>query len=166
MYPWYRLERPREKSIFDAKEKLVVPYRAESNKFAYDNRQSFNDGGGSYAIVMKEGEIVNIKYLLGILNSKLMNWFYGFIGKPKGKAREYFNGPLSQIPIKQISYREQKSFITFVDNTLAITKDTDYLQNPAKKAQVKEYERKIDQMVYQLYDLTEEEIRIVEGEGK
>jgi len=46
---------------------------------------------------------------------------------------------------------------------LAITKDNDYLQNPAKRAQVKEYEKQIDQMVYELYGLTEEEIRIVEG---
>jgi adenine-specific DNA-methyltransferase len=53
-----------------------------------------------------------------------------------------------------------------VDKILAITKDPDYLQNPAKQAQVKEYERQIDQMVYELYGLTEEEIRIVEGETK
>jgi len=33
-----------------------------------------------------------------------------------------------------------------------------------KQTKVKEYERQIDQMVYQLYDLTEEEIEIVEGE--
>jgi len=38
----------------------------------------------------------------------------------------------------------------------------DYLQNPAKQAQVKVYERQIDQMVYELYGLTEAEIRIVE----
>ncbi len=166
IYPWYRLERPREKRIFDAKEKLVVPYRAESNKFAYDNRQAFNDGGGSYAIVVKEGERANIKYLLGILNSKLMNWFYGFIGKPKGKAREYFNRPLSLIPIKKISITQQQPFVVLVDKILAITKAEDYLQNPAKQAQVREYERQIDQMVYELYGLTEEEIKIVEGETK
>jgi hypothetical protein len=42
----------------------------------------------------------------------------------------------------------------------------DYLANPAKQAKVKEYERQIDQMVYQLYDLTPEEIAIVEGLDK
>jgi len=40
------------------------------------------------------------------------------------------------------------------------------LQNGAKQAKVKEYERQIDQMVYQLYDLTMEEIAIVEGTNK
>jgi len=38
----------------------------------------------------------------------------------------------------------------------------DYLTNPAKQAKVKEYEREIDRMVYKLYSLTEEEIKIVE----
>ena len=38
----------------------------------------------------------------------------------------------------------------------------DYLSNSAKQAKVKEYERQIDQMVYQFYDLTPEEIAIVE----
>ncbi|GAI31255.1 unnamed protein product, partial [marine sediment metagenome] len=34
---------------------------------------------------------------------------------------------------------------------------------PTKRAKVKEYERQIDQMVYQLYDLTPEEIAVIEG---
>jgi hypothetical protein len=50
-----------------------------------------------------------------------------------------------------------------VDKILAITKDEDYLQNSQKQAQAKVLEREIDQMVYKLYGLTEEEIRIVEG---
>lgn len=54
--------------------------------------------------------------------------------------------------------------IRLVDKTLSITKGADYPQNPAKKDQVKEYEKQIDQMVYELYGLTEEEIKIVEGE--
>jgi len=40
---------------------------------------------------------------------------------------------------------------------------TDYLENPQKQAKVKELERQIDQMVYKLYGLTEEEIRTVKG---
>ena len=46
----------------------------------------------------------------------------------------------------------------------AITKDEDYLQNPVKQAQVHNFERQIDQMVYKLYNLTSEEIALVEGE--
>jgi hypothetical protein len=49
---------------------------------------------------------------------------------------------------------------------LDITKDADYLSNPTKQARVKELERQIDQMVYELYGLTEEEIAVVEGTFK
>ncbi len=38
----------------------------------------------------------------------------------------------------------------------------DYLQNSAKQSKSKEYERQIDQMVYKLYDITKEEIAIIE----
>jgi len=51
-----------------------------------------------------------------------------------------------------------------VREILSITKDDNYLQNKQKQARVKELEWEIDQLVYQLYGLTEEEIRIVEGE--
>ena len=42
----------------------------------------------------------------------------------------------------------------------------DSLKNPDKQAQVKEYEYQIDQMVYELYGLTPEEIEIIEGSAK
>jgi hypothetical protein len=49
---------------------------------------------------------------------------------------------------------------------LAITKDEDYLSNPAKQGKVKELERQIDQMVYELYELTPDEIAVVEGRSE
>ncbi len=75
LYEWYRFERPRKKQTFDAKEKIVVPYRAEYNKFAYDDSQYFNNGGDIRFIVITD-DTVNTKYVLAILNSKLMNWIY------------------------------------------------------------------------------------------
>lgn len=42
----------------------------------------------------------------------------------------------------------------------------DYLSNPTKQAKVKELEHQVDQLVYQLYGLTPEEIAVVEGTGK
>ena len=46
---------------------------------------------------------------------------------------------------------------------LSLTQSENYLENPQKQAKVKKYERQIDQMVYKLYDLTEEEIKSVEN---
>ena len=76
---------------------------------------------------------------------------------------ELYQVPLSEIPIKKISKTDQKPFVSVVDKILATTKDEDYLSNPAKQVKVKELERQIDQMVYELYGLTPEEIAVVEG---
>jgi hypothetical protein len=164
-YEWYRLHRPSIKEVFDSSEKLVVPYRAEKNCFAYDDAQYFNDGGDIRAIVINDDK-VNIKYVLALLNSKLIDWFYGFIGKPKGKVREYFNKPLSLIPIKKISSDDQHSFITLVDQILAAKKQPP--SSPFSKGELpvvdtSALEKQIDEMVYALYGLTPEEIAIVEG---
>lgn len=56
----------------------------------------------------------------------------------------------------------QKPCIPFVDQILSITKDDDYLENPAKQSRVKHLEKEIDQLMYKLYELTSEEIKIVE----
>jgi len=70
---------------------------------------------------------------------------------------------LKTIPIKDINIEHQQPLISIVDKILSLTQSDDYLQNPQKQAQVKEYEKQIDRMVYELYDLTPEEIKIVEG---
>jgi len=142
LYPWYRLERPRKKLIFDAKEKILVPYRAKNNRFAYDNQQYFNDGGDIRAIVIDDDGF-NLKYILAILNSKLINWYYGFIGKPKGKNREYFNKPLSLIPIKESSVLEQKYLIILTDIVISDINSINRIHLL--------YERIIDALVFELY---------------
>ena len=46
---------------------------------------------------------------------------------------------------------------------LSTTKSEDYLKDPSQqKNQVAKYEKQIDQLVYQLYNLTPEEIKIIE----
>ncbi|PZX52798.1 N-6 DNA methylase [Algoriphagus ratkowskyi] len=223
IYSWFRLERPRDKALFDSHEKLIVPYRAVNNRFAYDNQQFFNDGGDIRILVLKANVEFSMKYLLALLNSKLLDWFYGFIGKSKGASREYFNKPLSEIPIKIVSANQQgniielvdsimdvidqkqkgeSSFINLIQSKFSIEKPSTKLQHwpdldfkgflgELKKAKVKlslgeeaewmayfteqkqkalalqseinRIDAEIDQLVYELYGLTEEEIRIVEG---
>jgi len=52
-----------------------------------------------------------------------------------------------------------------INQILSLTESDDYPQSTQKQAKVKEYERQIDQMVSKLYGLTDEEIKIVEGEA-
>jgi hypothetical protein len=76
---------------------------------------------------------------------------------------------LEQLPIpKLLKFNDDiiLHLTEIVDHILSITKSDDYLQNPQKQAEVKSLEAKIDQLVYKLYDLTPEEIKIVEGENE
>ena len=70
--------------------------------------------------------------------------------------------PILEIPLIKPNNDDQKIIVDIVDKILAITKDDDYSENSTKQAQVKKYEKQIDQMVYKLYGLTKEEIKIVE----
>jgi len=107
------------------------------------------------------------KYLAAILNSRVIQFYYQ--SKFKSETELFPKIRIAQVkllPIKMINEKMQQIYITIVDKILSIIKDEDYLENPAKQANVKEYEHQIDQMVYKLYDLTEEEMKIIEGENK
>ena len=171
-YEWWRLHRPSEKFIHDAKEKLVVPYRATSNRFAYDNKQFFNDGGDIRALVVKEGSPFNIKYLLALLNSTLLDWYFGFIGKAKGNSREYFNKPLAEIPIKNATPEQQESFIKLANQMIAAKQQLADANSKGSlsasdknllEQRIQILDTQINTAVYKLYGLTPEEIKIVEG---
>ena len=56
-----------------------------------------------------------------------------------------------------------RRLLRLVENILTITKDDDYLENSGKQAKVCEYEKQIDQLVYKLYGLRPEEIKVVEN---
>ena len=107
------------------------------------------------------------KYLAAILNSRVMQFYYQ--SKFKSETELFPKIRIAQVkllPIKMINEKMQQIYITIVDKILSIIKDEDYLENPAKQANIKEYEHQIDRLVYKLYDLTDEEIKIIEGENK
>lgn len=165
-YEWWRLHRPSVKEFHDAPEKIIVPYRAEHNRFAYDDQQFFNDGGDIRAIVMKENCGYLIKYILALLNSTLLDWYFGFIGKTKGNSREYFNKPLALIPIKSATQSQQQELA----NLATLMMDAVKRQQEAKsdqeknicKMRIEAIDAQINAKVYALYGLTEDEIAIVE----
>ena len=120
---------------------------------------------GIYGIKVQGGIKNAYQYLLCLLNSQLYQWIFSAQNPSIKIGGNYFsiNSPhILRLPFKQISKNDQKPFINIADKILANTKDDDYLENTAKQAKVREYEKQIDQLVYHLYDLTDEEIKIVE----
>ena len=106
------------------------------------------------------------KFLLAYYQSSFCNWYaYNFIYNRAIRTMDFINYYITQIPIPKLVIEypgKQEPTISLVNKIFAITKNDDYLANSVKQVKVKEYERQIDQMVYKLYGLNEEEIKIVE----
>ncbi|MDD3735427.1 MAG: Eco57I restriction-modification methylase domain-containing protein [Candidatus Pacebacteria bacterium] len=158
---WLELDNnPRDNYLNEfEKEKIVWQEIVRESSFTYD-KNNFYCEATTFLMTGK-----NLKYLIAVLNSKpatfLFKQFYagGGLGESGYRYKKAF---LEQLPIPKISELEQQPFINLVDKILAITKDEDYLENPEKQAKVKEYENQIDELVYKLYNLTDEEIKIIE----
>lgn len=121
------------------------------------------------------------KYILALLNSKIINYYYSFISSQLGeKGIRAFTVFIKEIPIPKISQEEEKPYIKNIDNILNSKKTIKkYMKhfdslNAVEKIEIKEEIEKleniieksiieIDNMVYELYDLTKEEIKIIEN---
>ena len=116
----------------------------------------------------------SMKYLCGLLNSRLISFIYPYrSNKIVAKSFPRISvGDLRRIPIRTIDFSDPAKkashdrIIALVDRMLAIQKQLGEQNTPQFKLivqrQIEETDRQIDALVYELYDLTEEEIRIVE----
>ncbi|MCX6152727.1 MAG: Eco57I restriction-modification methylase domain-containing protein [Candidatus Kapabacteria bacterium] len=133
------------------KEKIVYPNMTQAPCFSYSNTLTFSNDK-SFILT---AEKIGIKFLLALLNSKatdfMLRQLCSGLGLKGLEVRKIF---IENLPIPKIDKKEQKPFIDLVNIILD------------KKEQGKDSgkeEKEIDLMVYKLYDLTEEEIKIVEG---
>ncbi|MGZ5486546.1 MAG: TaqI-like C-terminal specificity domain-containing protein [Nitrososphaeraceae archaeon] len=153
------LHRARTKEIFEAKEKLLlqrITGGSQPLKAAYDDSQFYNKESINN-VILNDNCNYSAKFILALLNSKLVNWIYSnsFTNESKltvNLSKEY----LSQIPIAHSTEFDQEKIIALVEKILDAKKT-----NPNSNTSA--FEKEIDQLVYQLYELTEEEIKIVEG---
>ena len=139
--------------------KIVAPQRSKTNTFGY-NEISWYAASDVFFITSKENFDVELKYILALLNSQLYyQWLY-HRGKRKGQTLELIVKPLSEIPIKIISPKEQQPFIDIVDQILSGAKKKDY--DPASPpAEQLTLEAEIDELVFDLYELTDDERQLV-----
>ena len=144
------------------KHTIVCPQRSSKNTFAYADENFYSASDVFYISQNKSN--VNLKYILSILNSKVVYFWLYWQGKRKGDTLELTFEPLQYIPIKKADENIQNKFVSVVDKILAITQTDDYLENQEKQNAVKQYEKQIDIMVYKLYDLTYEEILTIDKE--
>ena len=109
-----------------------------------------------------KNDAYDLRLVLGILNSNLINFHF----KQTSTNTNITTSEINNIPIINAAGVQRSRIISIVDKILAIAKDDDYLDSSVKKDKVREYEKQIDQMVYKLYGLPEEEIKVVEAKGE
>jgi predicted RNA methylase len=109
----------------------------------------------------------SLKYVAAVINSTLLNYYYRSLALESGRTMAQTDiETLEDLPIMDADAVQQLPVINLVNGILAITIDEDYLNNETKQAKVKKLESQIDQMVYELYGLTPQEIEVVEGSIK
>jgi len=160
---WWNLRACAYYSEFE-KEKIIWGLTADKWAFTHDNSGHYLPSNGY--ILTSEGT-VSIKYILSLLNSKLMEFYFGFIGiMTAGGAFTLKHETISSFPVKEISHSEQKSFIEKADVMLDLHKKLNEANTPHEKTalqrQIDATDKQIDSLVNKLYNLTDDEIRIVE----
>ena len=152
---WYSLNWPRRKKLF-IEPKILIRQTANKIIAAYDEEQWYCLKSAIIVQLPSESPLGYL-YLLSLLNSKLMNFLYSDLVNedarifPEVKPIQLFKLPIP-IPKKQKQIELEK-----IVNQILTAKKSD------PKADTTALEKAIDQLVYQLYGLTEEEIKIVEG---
>ncbi|HEY9186306.1 MAG TPA: TaqI-like C-terminal specificity domain-containing protein [Ignavibacteria bacterium] len=140
------------------KEKVVWGNIAYSSEFCFVDKGIFINAPANIII----SDNTSLKYLVASMNSKAFDWQFKQIGIFLGHAYEWKKQYVEQVKIPPITQSNQPivtQIESLVDQILDIKK-----QNP--QADTSHLERDIDKLVYRLYDLTENEIKIVEGNIK
>jgi hypothetical protein len=102
---------------------------------------------------------LNLKYLCAIFNSKIIRYYLTFLFSSEEEYTYASKETMEKIPIPPITPENQplvSQIESLVDQILARKRG-----NP--NADTRDLERAIDDIVYRLYDLTPDEIRLVEG---
>jgi len=149
---WFELWNQRSFENFQLN-RIITPEITDRNNFVLTN--SFYGNTKTYHIIPKDKSPDHYLFLLGLLNSTLLDFIYKKITTPQaGGFYAYKTQFLSKLPIRAV--KQHKPYSEIVSKILK-AKD----ENPM--ADIKDLERQLDKMVYNLYELTEEEIKIIEG---
>ena len=165
----YGLHRAREERFFEG-EKIISLRKTSEPFFTYTNFPCYVS---QTYFVIKPSDI-NLKYLTGLLNSKLIFFWLKYKGKMQGGQLQIDKAPLLEIPIYKIDSNNKNEMKLQED----IIKNVDMIRELVKKSldiklesqkdliqkQIETYKSNIDDLVYKLYgvDITEDEKKIIE----
>ena len=151
-YEWYALQRCAASYYkeFEYREKIIWGLTADKWAFTIDTAQHYLPSNGYILTSTK----IPIKYILGLLNSKLMHYYFHFIGiMTAGGAYTLKAATISALPFKIA--KNTDDIVRIVEEILSIKSEN-------HDADVSDLENVIDTMVFSLYGLSEDDIKIVD----
>lgn len=160
---WHRFGRSQNLGIQQRK-KLCVPRLVEELHAAPDfDGTHFLDNVDVGGVTFSDRETAHsLAYLLVLLNSRLMRWFFPHVSAPfRGGWRSANRQFISLVPFRPINFgvsaerSEHNALVKLVERILAAKR-----VDPS--ADTSAWEKEIDERIYRLYGLTDEEIKIVE----
>jgi adenine-specific DNA-methyltransferase len=158
----YGIHRTRVEDFFKG-EKIVSVRKTKYPSFSFVNFDSYVN---QVYYVIKTNKI-NMKFLTGLLNSKLIYFWLYHKGKRQGEQLQIDKAPLVRIPIIK---KEDQQIIKNVELLIELNKKLESVNLEREKEiirkQIHALEKQIDEIVYRLYGLTKEEIEIVEESAR
>ncbi len=165
-YEWYALQRCANTYYNEfEKEKIIWGLTADKWAFAYDNEGHYLPSNG-YILTSAQ---IPLKFILGLLNSNLLKFYFGIIGiMTAGGAYTLKHETISELPICLTDKEKQGKLINLVDKMLSLHNrlnelgDKHTVERERIEEDIKKTNAEIDELVYQLYGITDEEKRIIE----
>ena len=154
----------REKEIF-LKRKIITAQNSTTLKGTIDEDKVFVSNSLHSTYIREEyKDKFYLEYILALLNSKLVNYYHDSLRlKGVDLHPQILISDLKRLPIKNIPLKDQKPFIILVNKILSLTKSSDYLKDQSKQKKVQEYQEQIDEMVFELYNLNKDEVKIIQN---
>ena len=153
---WHVLFRGRYEGLY-GKPKILFRQTGDEIIAAVDRNTGYYCINSVHIGLVKPDYHDLLDYLVGLLNSKLITFYYREISQEKGRVlAEVKPQRIRSLPISMGTPQQREYIAKLVDRILAAKRE-----NPV--ADTSELEKQIDQLVYKLYGLTEEEIKIVEN---
>ena len=151
------------------KDKIVIAEDALRITATIDNKKRVPQGGVYFGVLVKD--TASLKYILGLLNSKLLSFIYSvlFGGMHMGGGYlRYRSEFLKNLPMKIVSESQQQTLIGLVDEMLFLNKRIDEIGDKKTdeknriEERIKQNGSQVDELVYKIFGLTEAEKEIVE----
>ena len=152
---WYELFRSRDENELKIHPKIILRQTGDSIIAAIDNIGYYSIDSTN-VIILKPQYYNIINYLLAILNSKLVNFYYQEISQENGRVLAQVKPiRIKGIPVPQKTELFADRISSLVDTIIAAKCADPYADTSSE-------ERQIDRLVYHLYGLTYDEVLIVD----